>query len=120
MEAYIRVKAPKEYQDALIPKYPPGCRRIIIDRKSCFLLNKNAILNVCSAGYLECLSQPNVDICWDAIDRIVENGLLLKSGKLLELDVIVLGTGFELVCKLGFLWICANILIYIGCRSKRT
>jgi cation diffusion facilitator CzcD-associated flavoprotein CzcO len=72
--------APKEYHDSLIPTFAPGCKRIIID-----------------PGYLRCLHQPNVDLCWETIDSIVENGIRLKSGKIIELDVIVLATGFELV-----------------------
>jgi len=78
LENYIRKTAPKEYHEKLIPKYSPGCRRVIID-----------------PGYLECLHKPNVDLCWEAIDAIVEDGIQLKSGDLVPLDVIILATGFN-------------------------
>jgi len=76
---YIKEKAPKEYHEVLTPNFPPGCRRIIVD-----------------PGYLESLHKPNVGMCWEPIDAIVEDGIKLKSGAVLPLDVIVLGTGFEL------------------------
>ena len=34
----------------------------------------------------------------DEIDRFTENGILLKSGKELEADIIVTATGFNLSC----------------------
>ncbi|KAH9483680.1 Baeyer-Villiger monooxygenase [Psilocybe cubensis] len=91
--------APKEEVKNLIPNYgmfrvsfcfsltvpltcvcafaAPGCKRIIVD-----------------PGYLSALKQPNVNIRWDAIDRIVEKGIQMKSGEFVPLDVIIFSTGY--------------------------
>lgn len=47
--------------------------------------------------YLESLNRPNVDISWDAIDSIEEDGIRLKTGEFMELDVIIFATGYSLV-----------------------
>ena len=59
----------------------PGCKRIIADPQ-----------------YLESLKRPNVNIKWDAIEAIVEDGIKLKTGVFIPLDVIIFGTGYALVC----------------------
>jgi cation diffusion facilitator CzcD-associated flavoprotein CzcO len=46
------------------------------------------------------ISSGKASIETDDIERFVENGILLKSGKLLEADIIVSATGIEL-CGLG-------------------
>jgi hypothetical protein len=61
----------------------PGCRRLIVD-----------------PGYLECLHRPNVTLTYDAIECIVPSGVQLETGKVIPLDVIIFGTGFELVRQL--------------------
>ncbi|RXW18729.1 hypothetical protein EST38_g7127 [Candolleomyces aberdarensis] len=76
---YIKYKAPKEYVDKLIPSYAPGCKRLIID-----------------PGYLKALHRPNVSLRWDPIESIVEEGIKLKSGEVVPLDVIIFGTGYSL------------------------
>ena len=48
----------------------------------------------------EAISGGKASIVTDEIDRIVENGILLKSGEVLEADIIVAATGIEL-CGLG-------------------
>lgn len=58
----------------------PGCRRILIDY-----------------GYLKALHRPNVTLTWDAIDRVVPDGIIKKSGEMVPLDVIVFATGFDAV-----------------------
>ena len=59
----------------------PGCKRIIVDPQ-----------------YLESLNRPNVSLKWDAIEAIVEDGIKLKTGVFIPLDVIIFGTGYSLVC----------------------
>lgn len=59
----------------------PGCKRIIVDPQ-----------------YLESLKRPNVNLKWDAIEAIVEDGIKLKTGVFIPLDVIIFGTGYSLVC----------------------
>jgi cation diffusion facilitator CzcD-associated flavoprotein CzcO len=46
------------------------------------------------------LGTGKVSMCTDEIERFVENGILLKSGRVLEADIIVSATGIEL-CGLG-------------------
>ena len=58
-----------------------GCKRIIVDPQ-----------------YLESLNRPNVSLKWDAIEAIVEDGIKLKTGVFIPLDVIIFGTGYSLVC----------------------
>lgn len=58
----------------------PGCKRIIVD-----------------PGYLSSLKRPNVNIRWDAIDRVVEGGIRLKTGEEVPLDIIIFGTGYSVV-----------------------
>lgn len=46
------------------------------------------------------ISSKKVSIVTDEIDRFTENGILTKSGKELEADIVVTATGFDL-CVLG-------------------
>ena len=48
-------------------------------------------------GYLKCLHRPNVTLTFDAIDRVVPQGVQLKTGEVIPLDVLIFGTGFSLV-----------------------
>ncbi|KAL1706901.1 hypothetical protein EV121DRAFT_200448 [Schizophyllum commune] len=76
---YIRDTAPKEYVDPLIPNYAVGCKRIIVD-----------------PGFLKSLHRENVELRQDAIDSIVEEGVKLKTGEVVPLDVIIYATGYSL------------------------
>ncbi|KAI5480947.1 hypothetical protein MNV49_006757 [Pseudohyphozyma bogoriensis] len=76
---YIRDTSPQKYHDFLVPKYPFGCKRVIMD-----------------PGYLESLHRSNVDLVVGPIDEITEKGIRTKDGKMYDLDVIILGTGFDL------------------------
>lgn len=58
----------------------PGCKRIILD-----------------AGYLASLHKPNVSLRFDPLDSITEEGVKLKSGEVVPVDVIIFGTGYQLV-----------------------
>lgn len=77
---HITQTAPAKYHGFLIPNYPLGCKRVILD-----------------PGYLQCLNNDNVDLITDPIDTITEKGIKVKDGKEYELDVIILGTGFSVV-----------------------
>jgi len=96
MTSYIVKNAPKDQLDKLIPDYrkqtnrsyqgvyhiyllAPGCKRILVD-----------------PDYLKALHRPNLSLKWDAIDSIVENGIKLKTGEIVPLDVIIFGTGYSL------------------------
>ncbi|KAL0949998.1 hypothetical protein HGRIS_010007 [Hohenbuehelia grisea] len=76
---YIKHKAPKDAVERLIPNYPPGCKRIIVN-----------------PGYLDALNRPNVKLNWDGIESIVEEGIKLKTGEVIPLDVIIFGTGYSI------------------------
>jgi 4-hydroxyacetophenone monooxygenase len=47
--------------------------------------------------YLESLNRSNVNITWDAIESIEANGIRLKAGEFIELDIIIFATGYSLV-----------------------
>ncbi|EGN93331.1 hypothetical protein SERLA73DRAFT_64246, partial [Serpula lacrymans var. lacrymans S7.3] len=80
MTKYMKDTAPAKYHDRLIPSYSPGCKRIIVD-----------------PSYLSALHRPNVDLNWESIQEIAEDGVILKNGQAIPLDVIIFGTGFLIV-----------------------
>ena len=78
---YVKRCAPKEYHDMIIPK--PGelevsCKRRIFDE-----------------GYIVSLGRPNVELTNDQAAEIVNDGVILQSGRKVEADVIVLANGFQ-------------------------
>ncbi|KAF8162664.1 hypothetical protein B0H34DRAFT_289614 [Crassisporium funariophilum] len=76
-KAYIKHNAPKEYLSALIPSFPLGCKRVIFD-----------------TDYLAALHRPNLDLNWDGIEAIVEEGVLTKKGERIPCDVLIFATGY--------------------------
>lgn len=63
----------------IIPDFAVGCRRITP-----------------GVGYLESFSKPNVRVVVDArIERVEPRGIVLSTGELIELDVLVCATGFD-------------------------
>jgi cation diffusion facilitator CzcD-associated flavoprotein CzcO len=66
-----------ELAPLLTPDYPPGCKRIII-----------------SDDYYPALNRVNVNLETGSIQRITPNGIVV-DGKEIELDVLVLATGFQ-------------------------
>lgn len=58
----------------------PGCKRIIVD-----------------PGYLKSLHRPNVSLNWDGIETVVPEGIRMKTGQIVPLDVIIFGTGYSTV-----------------------
>ncbi|RCK55386.1 Baeyer-Villiger monooxygenase [Candida viswanathii] len=77
---YMRTRAPKKFHDMIIPNYKIGCKRLIFDY-----------------NYIPSLNDPRVDIKNSPIDKIVENGILLKNGELIEADIIVACTGYNVI-----------------------
>lgn len=57
-----------------------GCKRLVVNH-----------------GYLECLYRPNVSPRWEGIECIVQEGIKLKTGEMVPLDVIIFGTGYSRV-----------------------
>ena len=77
-ERYMRSKAPERYHDMLIPDFEYGCKRRIFD-----------------SGYLEALHLPNVTLTDEPTAEILENGVRLGNGEVVEADVIILANGFQ-------------------------
>ncbi|KAK7206465.1 hypothetical protein BZA70DRAFT_274294 [Myxozyma melibiosi] len=63
---------------ALIPSFPPGCRRLTP-----------------GPGYLNSLVQPNVNFITTGIDHITETGLVTVDGVHREVDALICATGFD-------------------------
>lgn len=73
-----RLAKKPEFADFLIPNFAPGCRRLTP-----------------GPGFLEALTEDNVDFVNTPIRAILPSGVLLESGKMVELDVLVCATGFN-------------------------
>jgi cation diffusion facilitator CzcD-associated flavoprotein CzcO len=80
-EGIRRIVDDPQTAEALVPQYPLGCKRTIIDQ-----------------GYFATFNRPNVslvDLRSAPIARVVPAGIELADGTLLELDAIVYATGFD-------------------------
>ncbi|KAI8965278.1 FAD/NAD(P)-binding domain-containing protein [Daldinia sp. FL1419] len=64
--------------EALIPKFPLGCRRITP-----------------APGYLEALGAANTEVITEGIAAIISEGIQLESGEVIQLDAIICATGFD-------------------------
>lgn len=67
-----------ELRRKMTPDYPPGCKRIIA-----------------SPDFHDAVQRPNVEVVTDAIDHIGAAGVVTAGGRTIELDAIVLATGFK-------------------------
>lgn len=67
-----------ELRERLRPDYQAGCKRLII-----------------SPDFYRAIQRPNAELVTEAIDRIEAEGVRTRDGKLHELDVLVLATGFK-------------------------
>ncbi|KAF8604479.1 FAD/NAD(P)-binding domain-containing protein [Ceratobasidium sp. AG-I] len=74
----VKELAPEKYHKNLIPDYPMGCKRIVVD-----------------PDYLKSLQRPNLDLEWDPIAEVTETGIVVKSGKTYDFDIICYATGFD-------------------------
>lgn len=73
-----RLAKKPELFDAIIPTFMPGCRRLTPGK-----------------GYLEALTEDNVEVCKETIVEITETGVKLASGRLVEVDALACATGFR-------------------------
>ena len=62
----------------LTPKYSAGCKRLIV-----------------SDQFYPAISKPNAELVTESIERVEEQGIRTCDGRLHELDVLVLATGFD-------------------------
>lgn len=70
-------KLPKELHDSVIPKYPAGCKRVLL-----------------SNDYLESLHRDNVEVVTQRIREVTPAGIKTDAGET-DVDAIVLATGFR-------------------------
>lgn len=68
-------------------------------------------------GYYESLSRPNVELTNKKIAHFTENGVLCQDGTEIQVDVIVLATGFQLTSDKVALDLNAYVLSLLsGCK----
>ena len=67
-----------ELRRKLTPNYRVGCKRLVM-----------------SDGFYQAIQQPNAELVVDGIERIEPAGVRTRDGRLHELDVLVLATGFD-------------------------
>jgi cation diffusion facilitator CzcD-associated flavoprotein CzcO len=65
-------------REKLRPSYRAACKRLII-----------------SDGFYEAIQRPNATLVTDGIERIEPSGVRTRDGRLHEIDVLVLATGFR-------------------------
>ncbi|HYA69418.1 MAG TPA: hypothetical protein VED63_11865, partial [Acidimicrobiales bacterium] len=65
-------------RERLRPTYRPACKRLIV-----------------APDFYQAMQRPGVELVTDAIDRFEKPGIRTADGRLHELDVVVLATGFH-------------------------
>jgi len=73
-----RSVADPDLRERLRPSYRPGCKRLVF-----------------SSRFYEAIQRPNAALVTDAIDCVEGRGIRTVDGRLHELDVLVLATGFR-------------------------
>ena len=71
------VKDPK-LREKLRPNYRAGCKRLVM-----------------SENFYDAIQRPNAKLVSEAIQRVEESGVRTRDGRLHELDVLILATGFR-------------------------
>lgn len=64
---------------ALLPNFAVGCRRPTPGN-----------------GYLESLTEDNVRVVTDTIDKMVTDGIVLSTGEIIHVDAFICATGFDM------------------------
>lgn len=67
-----------DLRERLRPDYRAGCKRLVI-----------------SGDFYDAIQRPNAELVTSPIDRVEPKGVRTKDGRLHELDVLVLATGFR-------------------------
>jgi cation diffusion facilitator CzcD-associated flavoprotein CzcO len=73
-----RTVADGRLRRALTPDYPFRCKRVLLGDE-----------------YYRALQEDNVQLVTDPIDRITDTSVVTKDGQIVDIDAIVLATGFE-------------------------
>lgn len=76
--ANLRTVRDPALRAALTPDYQPMCKRLVV-----------------SSDFYRAVQRDGVEIVTDAIDHIEPRGIVTADGRLHELDVLVLATGFD-------------------------
>ena len=77
-EDNLATVADPDLRRRLTPDYPLGCKRMIM-----------------SPNFYEAIQRPNTELIDSGIERVVPEGILTKDGRTIELDLLVLATGFH-------------------------
>lgn len=83
-QEYMKKTCPPQYLNQILPDYPVGCKRRVLD-----------------PGYLDALKRANVDLCDKSILEVDKTGIALKDGTHVDVDVIIYATGFHTQDFLG-------------------
>ncbi len=67
-----------ELREKLRPDYRAGCKRLVI-----------------SETFYHAIQQPNANLVTESIEQVEKSGIRTRDGKLHELDVLILATGFR-------------------------
>ncbi|KAL6229532.1 hypothetical protein BDW75DRAFT_249591 [Aspergillus navahoensis] len=86
-----RLRAKPEIAKALVPQWPPGCKRLTP-----------------GPGYLEACCEPNVDYISTPIKCIGSNCIETVDGTVREIDALICATGFNVTRVGGPAWIGAG------------
>jgi cation diffusion facilitator CzcD-associated flavoprotein CzcO len=65
-------------RDALTPRYPFRCKRVLLGER-----------------YYTALQYPHVDLVTDPIQRVTDTAVVTAGGRVVDVDALVLATGFE-------------------------
>jgi cyclohexanone monooxygenase len=68
----------RELRKKLLPRYSPGCKRLLL-----------------SDHFYPALTKPNVDLVTDGIAEVTKNGIVTRDGREREFDAIIFATGFR-------------------------
>jgi len=69
----------RDMREAMIPRYPMGCKRILI-----------------ADNFYDAMNRPNVDLVTQGIDAIEPDAVITADGSRHPADIIVYATGFDL------------------------
>ncbi|KZT18801.1 FAD/NAD-binding domain-containing protein [Neolentinus lepideus HHB14362 ss-1] len=75
---YILSRAPKKYHGKIVPDFPIGCKRYIVD-----------------VGYLDSLHRDNVEVNWNGFREFYNDGVVTGSGEHVPVDAVIFATGFK-------------------------
>ncbi|KAL2833754.1 hypothetical protein BDW59DRAFT_156556 [Aspergillus cavernicola] len=97
LELFKDPKVLCEYRAAIMDRRVENFKRAIADsdvQKSAQELFRKSMIARLGPGFLEALTQENIEMQWDDVVSITQKGIITRSGEK-EYDVIVCATGFH-------------------------